>query len=258
VSLLDVRSLAHELADVADTLSLEGFRRRSDVSLKLDGSVVTETDLAIERALRTRILAVFPDHRVIGEEDGVSGDDPEAPTWILDPIDGTTNFVKGNPVFATLIAYAEAQQDMVGVVSAPALGTRWDGIVGEVARQDGLAIRVSPVASLREAEVSFGGLSDIEADLPGALAAFSRATVRQRGFGDFWGYCLVAAGSSDVVLEARLNRWDLAAVRCVVEAAGGRVTDLSGQPRSDGGSALATNGLLHDEALAIVRAHRRE
>jgi len=258
VSLLDVRSLAHELADVADALSLEGFRRRSGVSLKLDGSVVTETDLAIERAIRSRILAEFPDHRVVGEEDGVSGEDPEAPTWIIDPIDGTTNFVKGNPVFATLIAYAEAQQDSVGVVSAPVLGTRWDGIVGEGARQDGVALRVSSVSSLVEAEVSFGGLRDIEEDLPGAIAAFSRATVRQRGFGDFWGYCLVAAGSSDVVLEARLNRWDLAAVRCVVEAAGGSVTDLDGRPGSDGGSALATNGLLHAEALSIVRAHRRE
>jgi histidinol-phosphatase len=258
VSLLDVRSLALELADVADTLSLAGFRRRTAVSLKLDGSVVTETDLAIERALRTRILAEFPDHRVVGEEDGVSGEDPEAPTWIIDPIDGTTNFVKGNPVFATLIGYAEAQRDMVGVVSAPALGTRWDGIVGQGARQDGVAIQVSAVAALSGAEISFGGHRDIEEDLPGAIAAFSRVTVRQRGFGDFWGYCLVAAGSSDVVLEARLNRWDLAAVRSLVEAAGGSVTDLDGQPRSDGGSALASNGLLHREALAIVRAHRRD
>jgi len=257
VSLADVRSLALELADVADVLSLAGFRQRPTISTKLDGSVVTDVDLAIERVLRERILAEHPDHRVVGEEDGVTGADPEAPTWVIDPIDGTTNFVKGNPIFATLIGYAESGRDQVGVVSAPALGTRWDGIVGSEARQDGATIRVSAIGRLDDAEVAFGGLADIEQDLPGILAHLARTTTRQRGYGDFWNYCLVATGSTDLVLEARLNRWDLAAVRSVVLAAGGRVTDLDGADRSDGGSAVASNGLLHDEALALVRMHRR-
>jgi histidinol-phosphatase len=130
-------------------------------------------------------------------------------------------------------------------------------VVGEGARQDGRGIRVSEVASLAQAEVSVGSFSDLEDRVPGLLARFAGSTVRQRGYGDFWAYCLVAAGSTDAVVEAQLNAWDLAAVRAVVEAAGGRVTDLDGAARSDGGSAVATNGLLHVELLDLVAEHRR-
>jgi histidinol-phosphatase len=260
VNLLAVRDLALELADVADALTLATFRRSVEVRRKSDGTEVTEVDVAVEVALRDRILSAFPDHRVMGEEGGLvagSTADADAPVWTIDPIDGTTNFVKGNPVFATLIACSVAGQDLVGVVSAPALGTRWDGVAGEGARQDGRSIRVSTVATLVEAEVSVGAFDDIEDRMPGLLARLSGSTLRQRGYGDFWAYCLVAAGSTDAVIEGRLNAWDLAAVRAVVEAAGGTVTDLDGRARSDGGSAVATNGLLHAELLAMVAEHRR-
>jgi histidinol-phosphatase len=256
VNLDDVRALAHELADVADALSMAAFRHVRDVRTKTDGSVVTATDIRIEEELRTRILAAYPDHRVMGEEQGASGGDPDAPRWILDPIDATTNFVKGNPVFATLIGVEIDGQDAVGVVSAPALATRWDGVVGRGARQDGRPVAVSAVTRLADAEVSLGALSDIERLLPGMTAALAMGTGRQRGFGDFWAYCLLASGSTDLVLEAQLNHWDLAAVRAVVVAAGGRVTDLEGSDRSDGGAAVATNGAIHDEVLALVRTHR--
>jgi histidinol-phosphatase len=256
VNLSDVRALAHELADVADELSMAAFRKVLDVRIKADGSVVTATDVRIEAELRARILAQFPEHRVMGEEHGASEGDPDAPRWIIDPIDATTNFVKGNPVFATLIGVEVSGADAVGVVSAPALTARWDGIVGQGARQDGRAIGVSDISLLTEAEVSFGALSDIERILPGATAALARGTARQRGFGDFWAYCLLASGSTDVVIEAQLNHWDLAAVRSVVLAAGGRVTDLEGVDRADGGSAVASNGILHAELLALVGRHR--
>ena len=164
MNLEDVRALALELADVADALSMAAFRQVRDVRFKADGSVVTETDLRIESALRERILQVFPGHRVLGEEHGSAEGDPDAPRWIIDPIDATTNFVKGNPVFATLIGVEVDGEDVVGVVSAPALSTRWDGIVGQGARQDGRAIGVSDVRTLGEAEVSFGALRDIERD----------------------------------------------------------------------------------------------
>ena len=260
----DVLALAHELADVADALTLAAFGHGPEVRTKRDGTEVTAVDIAVEIALRDRITASFPDHRVLGEEDGWGPDARSdersigVPVWTIDPIDGTTNFVKGNPIFATLIACSIDGRDLVGVVSAPALGSRWDGVVGEGAHQDGRPISVSAVASLSEAEVSVGAFSDVEERVPGLLAHLAGGTKRQRGYGDFWAYCLVAAGSTDAVVEARLNPWDLAAVRAVVEAAGGRVTDLAGEARSDGGSAVATNGLLHAELLDLITERRRD
>ena len=256
----DVLALARELADVADGLTLAAFGRDPEVRRKADGTEVTAVDVAVEVALRDRILAAFPDHRVLGEEDGwggaVSSDDGAVPVWTIDPIDGTTNFVKGNPIFATLIAWSVAGQERVGVVSAPALGSRWEGVVGEGARQDGRPIAVSRVDALAEAEVAVGAFSDIEQRLPGLLTRVATSSKRQRGYGDFWSYCLLASGSTDVVIEAQLNPWDLAAVRAVVVAAGGRVTDLDGVDRSDGGSAVATNGVLHEEVMALIGQHR--
>ena len=258
----DVLGLAHELADVADRLTLAAFRRGPEVSRKADGTEVTVVDVAVEVALRERIVATFPDHLVLGEEGGWGGRHEGdrhdgVPVWTIDPIDGTTNFIKGNPIFATLIACSVDGHDVVGVVSAPALTSRWDGVVGEGAHQDGRPITVSTVDDLSAAEVSVGAFSDIEDRTPGLLAHLATSTARQRGYGDFWAYCLLAAGSTDVVIEARLNHWDLAAVRAVVEAAGGRVTDLDGDPRSDGGSAVATNGHLHAAVLASIAEHRR-
>jgi len=256
----DIRGLALELADVADAITLRSFGHAIEVHRKGDGTEVTEVDVAVEVALRDRIHGTFPDHRVLGEEGGLgvgSSTEEDAPVWTIDPIDGTTNFIKGNPIFATLIACSFEGRDRVGVVSAPALGSRWEGVVGEGARQDGREIHVSEVASLAHAEISVGAFSDLEDRVPSLLARLAAGTARQRGYGDFWAYCLVAAGSTDAVVEGRLNAWDLAAVRAVVEAAGGRVTDLDGVARSDGGSAVATNGVLHDELLALIAEHRR-
>ena len=256
----DVLALARELADVADGLTLAAFGRAPEVRRKADGTEVTAVDVAVEATLRERILAAFPGHRVLGEEDGWGGapssERDAVPVWTIDPIDGTTNFVKGNPIFATLIACSVAGQEQVGVVSAPALGSRWEGVVGEGAWHDGRPISVSRVSDLAEAEVAVGAFSDIERQLPGLLARVATSSKRQRGYGDFWSYCLLAAGSTDVVIEAQLNPWDLAAVRAVVIAAGGRVTDLDGADRSDGGSAVATNGVLHAEVMRLVEQHR--
>jgi histidinol-phosphatase len=251
-----LRDLALQLADVADALTLQGFRGPQAVRTKSDGTVVTAVDEAVEAALRQRIVAELPGHRVLGEEDGGSEGDPEAPLWVIDPIDATTNFVRGNPIFATLIGVVVDGVDAVGVVSAPALGTRWDGTADGGARQDGRPIRVSDVSSVGEAEVAFGDLRALEGARPGLLTDLVRRTSRQRAYGDFWNYCLLAAGSTDIVVEGRLSHWDLCACRALVLAAGGRVTDLDGADRSDGGSAVATNGALHAEVLARAAAHR--
>jgi histidinol-phosphatase len=250
---LALRDAALELADLADRLTLSAFRGHLDVRTKADGTWVTEVDEAVERTLRDAIQARFPEHAVLGEEEGRLGP-ADAPTWVIDPIDGTTNFVRGNPVFATLIAVQIGGEEVAGVVSAPALATRWDGVSGGPARQDGRGIEVSRVERLDDAEVAFGGLDvfaaegrlDLVTELSGRVA-------RVRGYGDFWNHCLVAAGSTDVAVEAEVKVWDLAAVKVVVEAAGGRFTDLSGVRTAAGGSAVSSNGRLHDEVLRLAQ-----
>jgi histidinol-phosphatase len=252
-------TFAHELADLADALTLPAFRGRLEgvgVETKGDGTWVSEVDVEVERTLRQAIRTRFPRHAVLGEEDGLDGPE-DGPRWILDPIDGTTNFVKGNPIYATLVALQLDGDEVVGVVSAPALGSRWDGVVGGPATQDGREIRVSDITELADAEVAFGGLTYFEVEGYDHLVDdLTARTHRQRGYGDFWQHCLVAAGSTDIAIEASVKLWDLAAPRCIVEAAGGRFTSLEGNPTADGGSALATNGHLHDEVLAAVAAAR--
>jgi histidinol-phosphatase len=250
-------AVAHELADLADELTGPAFADAGfEVARKADGTAVTEIDLAVERRLRSELERRLPDHAVLGEEDGLAGE-PDAPCWVIDPIDGTTNFVQGNPVWATLIGLRVDGDEVLGVASAPALGARWDGVVGHGAHRNGSPIRVSEVATLADAEVSFGGLSYFEhGGYPGLVADLATRTRRQRGYGDFWQHCLVASGSTDLALEAEVNLWDLSAVRAIVTAAGGRLTSLDGHATADGGSALSSNGRLHDEALALVRARR--
>ncbi len=248
----ELLTLAHDLADAADALTLRAFRGQLDVRTKADGTWVTAVDEEVERTLRSMIIERLPGHAVLGEEDGLHGP-PDAPVWIIDPIDGTTNFVRGNPIFATLIALQVDGQEELGVVSAPALGTRWDGVQGGGAHQDGRPVAVSEQRTLEGSEVAFGGLDHFaEQGLGGLIDRLSRATRRQRGYGDFWQHCLVASGSTDIALEADVNLWDLAAVKVVVEAAGGRFTSLDGARTADGGDALSTNGHLHDEVLALI------
>jgi histidinol-phosphatase len=246
------RDAAHAFADIADALTMSAFRHHLEVRTKADGSWVTQVDEDVERALRHAILECFPDHAVLGEESGRHGP-TDAPTWVLDPIDGTTNFVKRNPIFATLIAVQVDGQEIAGVVSAPALTTRWDGVTGGPAHQDGRVVHVSEVDRIEDAEVAFGGLDTFvdEQRMPLVTELSSRAG-RVRGYGDFWQHCLVAAGSTDAAIEAEVKVWDLAAVKLVVESAGGRFTDLMGRRTAAGGSALSTNGRLHDEILALA------
>ncbi len=250
--LASMLAAAHELADLADTATMAAFRGHLDVRTKDDGTWVTAVDEEVERTLRTAITQRFPGHAVLGEEDGLDGPE-DAPRWVIDPIDGTTNFVKGNPIFATLIALQMDGREIVGVVSAPALTTRFDGVAGGPAHQDGRPITVSDVSSLTDAEVSFGGLSYfLQRGQGSGVELLAESTARQRGYGDFWQHCLVAAGSTDIAVEAEVNLWDLAAVKVVVEAAGGRFTDLAGHATADGGSALSTNGHLHDQVLGLL------
>jgi histidinol-phosphatase len=245
-------ALALELADLADGLTLARFRAADLlVETKPDLTPVTEADRAVERALRQRIAAARPGHGVVGEELGGDGDGDAR--WILDPIDGTKNYVRGIPVFATLIALERDGAVALGVASAPALGRRWWALRGEGAFADGRPIRVSRVARLADAQLSFSSLGGWdERGLGDRFLALARQCWRTRAFGDFWSHVLVAEGAADVAVEPEVALWDLAALQVIVEEAGGRFTDLAGAARPDGGSAVSTNGLLHPPVLAAL------
>lgn len=251
---------ALELADLADRISAARFRA-SDlvVSTKPDMTPVTEADQAVEQAILERLEAARPDDAVMGEEYGerdgrAAGAGSAARRWIIDPIDATKNYVRGVPVYATLLALEHAGEIEVGVVSAPALGMRWWAARGEGAFLNGAPIRVSAVAGLPDAHLASDGYTEWEEQGRGdRFAELARACWRSRGFGDFWGHMLVAEGAVDVCVEPVVAAWDVAPILVIVEEAGGRFTDLAGQRRIDGGSVVTTNGLLHDTVLATLQ-----
>jgi histidinol-phosphatase len=255
----EILTFALELADSADAIAMRDYRSGHSAERKPDGSFVTPADVETETVLRAHIAERFPEHAVLGEEKGDEAGAQEAPArWILDPIDGTHSYMRGIPVWATLIACERGGRIEVGVVSAPALVTRWwagrdlgafRGVLGRQGQRGEERIRVSAVSSLGEAQISCG---DIVATLdcwPGARGLIDAAW-RVRAFGDFWGFCLVAEGSADVMIDgADLSPWDVAALIPIVEEAGGRFTDSDGIGGRAEGAQIATNGLLHEEVV---------
>ena len=235
-------AFALELADVADAITLARFRAADlHVETKPDLTPVSEADRAVEEALRERIGRERPGESVLGEEEGGEEGD-----WVIDPIDATKNYVRGIPLFATLIAL----EGRVAVVSAPALGKRWWAARGEGAFADGRPLRVSGVARVEDAVLTY---TSLRGNGPGFFRLAERSWA-PRGFGDFWQYMLLAGGSVGLCVESVANHWDLAAPKLIIEEAGGRLTDLRGVDTPAGGDCLATNGLLHDEALAELSA----
>jgi histidinol-phosphatase len=239
----DDLTFALELAELADSLSLPRFRA-SDLRIetKPDLTPVTDADRTVERALRERIAAARPGDTVLGEEEGDEGGDVR---WILDPIDGTKNFSRGLPVWATLIALERDDAVVCGVVSAPALGHRWWAARGEGARRDGERIAVSRVGSLGDAAVSCSYGAD--------LALLEPRVWHARGVGDFWQHVLVAEGALDAAVDARLAVWDYAAVALIVEEAGGRRGAADGGAPQPAEQFISSNGLVHDELLELLR-----
>ena len=253
MTLADDLALAQRLADAADALTLARFRALDlHVDAKPDLTPVSDADLAVEAEVRRLLAAERPGDAVLGEEHGATGDGPRQ--WVVDPIDGTKNFVRGVPVWATLVALLVDGVVSVGVVSAPALGRRWWAARGLGAFADGQPIRVSSVATLADAHLSYSSLTGWE-DLGrlDGLLELSRKCWRTRAFGDFWSHVLVAEGAVDTSFEPEVSLWDLAPLQVIVEEAGGRFTSLAGEARPDGGSVVCSNGLLHDEVLAALR-----
>jgi histidinol-phosphatase len=249
----DDLALALDLADAADAVSLDRFMSLDlVVEKKPDRTPVTDADKAVERSIRDRLATARPGDSVLGEEFGTQGDSRRQ--WIIDPIDGTANYLRGVPVWATL--------PVVGVVSSPALGRRWwaarglgawttDGILAPDSAPRRLA--VSGVAELADASVSYNSLKgwDDEGQLENLLV-LSRKVWRTRAYGEMWSYMLVAEGALDIAGEFDLQPYDMAALIPVIEEAGGRFTAVDGTPGPWSGSALATNGVLHDETLRVL------
>ena len=246
-------ALAHRLADLADRIALARYRAADlRVDTKPDLTPVTEADRAVERTLREALSAARPDDEVLGEEYG-GRLEPAGRQWVIDPIDATKNYVRGVPVWATLIALVEGGRATVGMVSAPALGRRWWAAPGVGAHCSGpegtRTLRVSAVARLEDASLS---ISDAAGWPTGSLERLTGQVWRSRAYGDFWSHLLVAEGAVDVAAEPELNVWDVAALIPIVEQAGGRITGYDGSPALTAGSGLTSNGLLHDQLLDIV------
>lgn len=244
---------ALSLADTADAFTLPRFEA-ADFTLgwKDDRSEVTEADRGAETLLARRVLDERPDHAFFGEEHGLQGDAGSPWRWIVDPIDGTSGFVRGIPVWATLIALTHVDDGVtVGVVSAPALGRRWWAAAGDGAFANGRRCEVSTVADLAEAQINVTFSSGWDrAGKTGALVELLQSARRARGFGDFWQHCMVAEGALDVAIDAiGVALYDIAAVRLIVEEAGGTFTDRHGEATHEHDSAISTNGVLHDEII---------
>jgi histidinol-phosphatase len=255
--------LALRLADAADAQTRPRFDAADlDVSRKADRTHVTDADLAAERAIRDLLREHRPDDGVFGEEYGA--DAPTARRWIIDPIDGTANFLRGVPVWGTMIGLQVDGAMRLGVVSSPALGRRWWGAEGlgawtSAAGEEARPIRVSDVSSLDDASVSFQSIAQWDrAGRLDALVALTRRVWRDRAYGDVWSYMLLAEGRLEMVGEFDVKEYDLAAAAAIVTAAGGRFSSFEGEPTIASGSAVATNGVLHDALLEVLHAAVRD
>jgi len=260
-SYADDLALALDIADAADAISLDRFMALDlVVEKKPDRTPVTDADKAVERAIRDRLRAARPGDSILGEEYGTEGDSSRQ--WILDPIDGTANYLRGVPVWATLISLAIDGVPVLGVVSSPALGRRWWAASGEgswtsdqtlAADAPPRRLQVSRVAELADSSISYNSLKGWdEAGRLESLLSLSRAVWRTRAYGEMWSYMLVAEGALDIAGEFDLQPYDMAALIPVIEEAGGRFSSVDGESGPWSGSALASNSLLHGEALEIL------
>ncbi|MFB2556707.1 inositol monophosphatase family protein [Herbiconiux liangxiaofengii] len=273
-------ALALSLADTADSISRQRFRAGDlHVTTKPDRTPVTDADQAVERALRAVLANARAGDGILGEEYGESdgagsaagGADGGRPAshaahphrqWIIDPIDGTANFLRGVPVWATLIALAIDGVPVVGVVSAPALGRRWWAATGlgafttdvlEEAGERARPIRASGIADLADASISYNSMKGWdEAGRLDDLVSLSRQVWRTRAYGEMWSYMMVAEGQLEVAAEFDLQPYDMAALVPIVQEAGGRFSSVDGVDGPWSGSALASNGVLHEQVLGVV------
>jgi histidinol-phosphatase len=263
-TLQDDLALARVAVANADLVSLARFRAQDlVVTTKPDRTPVTDADQAVERVIRATLSASRPEDDIFGEEMGTDsntiGSRPGR-QWIIDPIDGTAGFLRGLPVWGTLVALAIDGVPVVGAISAPALGKRWFGATGlgswstTSGSREEVPLQVSEVGAVADATVSYNSIGQWVADgRQESLLALTGRAWRTRALGDFWPYMLVAEGSLDMAGEPDLQPYDMAAIQPIMEGAGGRFSSLDGENSVWTGSALATNGLIHDEVLSLAK-----
>jgi histidinol-phosphatase len=250
--------LGLSVCDAADEIALGWFRRDVFTETKPDRTFVTEADRSIEQLARERIRAAHPDHGLLGEEYGEDAADARI-RWYIDPIDGTHNFIRGVPLFGTLLAVEVDGELQVGVISAPALRERWYAARGQGAWSRGAdgerRVHVSRIANIADSQLLYGSRREnVESGRMPGFDATIAASWRDRGFGDFWGYALVADGAAEAMIETGMHPWDVAAPLVLIEEAGGRVTDVTGARRIDAPTFVGSNGHLHDELLRRLTA----
>ena len=267
----DDLSLALSLADTADAITMNRFEATDlQIESKPDLTPVSDADTAVEKEIRAVLAAHRADDEVLGEEFGGEVTH-EGRQWVIDPIDGTKNFVRGVPVWAMLISLLEDGKPVLGVVSAPALSRRWWAAEGmgawrsfaspsvpagtDVPSAQPRQLSVSSVGKIEDSSVAISSLSGwADCGRRTQLLALTDKAWRLRGYGDFWSYMLVAEGAVDIAAEPEVSLWDLAALVPIVEEAGGRFTDIDGNAGPHGGSAIATNGRLHEETVAALKS----
>jgi len=246
---------ARELADMAASISARWTEGDLGVRQKHDATPVTDTDVAIERALREAVRARFPDDGFLGEEEG------ETPggrrTWVVDPIDGTRNLIDGIQLWTTLIALVDDGRPVVGVANAPAVHERYEAVIGQGSTLNGVPIRVSGVEEIEDAMVLHSGVEEwMRGPYWDGFRSLAGSARRTRGVSDAWGHMLVARGSADVLLEHEpCGPWDWFAVQIIVQEAGGRITTLEGSPPTPGCNLMSSNGAIHDRVIRELAGH---
>ena len=250
----DWRAFLNEIADTCDEIALRHFRSATlRVDEKPNEGPVTDADRQIEATVRRLCAEHHPELGVFGEEEGETGAGRSL-RLVVDPIDATRNFVRGIPIFATLLAVEVEKSIVAGLVSAPALSRRWSAARGFGAFAGGSRLKVSGIADLAEAQVFHGSLGGVEADsVPAGLLTLVRSSGRQRGFGDFYQHVLVAEGAGEVSVDPALAPWDAGPLLIIVEEAGGRATSIQGENSIYAGSLVCTNGQLHEAVLNLLR-----
>jgi histidinol-phosphatase len=242
---------AIQAAQAAGEIAMRYYRGGFEVTIKADRTPVTQADREAEQAIKTVLRRAFPDHGFLGEELGEEG--PKDRRWIIDPIDGTRNFIRRVPIWAVLIGLEEAGEVTAGVVFNPASGEMFWARKGDGAWADSTRLRVSDCAALKAATLLHADLHLLrEGGHWNAFVKMVDQCGRTRGFGDYYGYGLVASGKAEIYLETDLKPWDIAPVKILVEEAGGRLTDFTGRPTIYDGSVLASNGRLHEAALKLL------